>query len=57
MARRAPARRTPTAYQTYQAGSSPDRLSSNITYENNYCVRVTGQCFIAQNDQRGLRLS
>ena len=38
-------------YQTYQAGSSP-RWSSNITYENNYCVRVTGQCFIAQNDQR-----
>jgi parallel beta-helix repeat protein len=38
-------------YQTYQAGSST-RLSSSITYENNYCVRVTGQCFIAQNDQR-----
>jgi parallel beta-helix repeat protein len=38
-------------YQTYQAGSGP-RLSSNILFENNYCVRVTGQCFIAQNDQR-----
>jgi parallel beta-helix repeat protein len=38
-------------YQTYQAGSSA-RPSSSIAYENNYCVRVTGQCFIAQNDQR-----
>ena len=38
-------------YQSYQAGSTP-RLSSNILYENNYCVRVTGQCIIAQNDLR-----
>ena len=38
-------------YQTYQSSSSP-RLSSNIDFENNYCLRVTGQCFIAQNDQR-----
>ena len=38
-------------YQAYQASSSP-RLSSNIIYENNYCVRVTGQCIIVQNDQR-----
>ena len=38
-------------FQAYQAGSSP-RLSSNILYENNYCVRVTGQCFIVQNDLR-----
>jgi parallel beta-helix repeat protein len=33
-------------YQAYQAGSKPARLSSNILYENNYCVRVTGQCVI-----------
>ena len=39
-------------YQAYQAGSKPARLSSNILYENNYCVRVTGQCMIVQNDQR-----
>jgi parallel beta-helix repeat protein len=39
-------------YQAYQAGSKPARLSSNILYENNYCVRVTGQCIIVQNDQR-----
>jgi parallel beta-helix repeat protein len=38
-------------YQSYQASGSP-RLSSNILYENNYCVRVTGQCFIAQNNLR-----
>ena len=38
-------------YQSYQAGSTP-RLSSNILYENNYCVRVTGQCIIVQNDLR-----
>jgi hypothetical protein len=38
-------------YQAYQAGSGP-RLSSNIVYENNYCVRVTGQCIIVQNDLR-----
>jgi parallel beta-helix repeat protein len=39
-------------YQTYQAGSGSPRYSGNIDFENNYCVRVTGQCFIAQNDQR-----
>ena len=39
-------------YQAYQAGKKPARLSSNILYENNYCVRVTGQCMIVQNDQR-----
>ena len=38
-------------FQAYQAGSSP-RLSSNILYENNYCLRVTGQCVILQNDLR-----
>jgi parallel beta-helix repeat protein len=38
-------------FQAYQAGSSP-RLSSNILIENNYCVRVTGQCVILQNDLR-----
>ena len=38
-------------FQSYQAGGSP-RLSSNILFENNYCVRVTGQCFIAQNNLR-----
>ena len=38
-------------FQAYQAGSSP-RLSSNILIENNYCVRVTGQCVIVQNDLR-----
>jgi parallel beta-helix repeat protein len=38
-------------FQSYQASGSP-RLSSNILYENNYCVRVTGQCFIAQNNLR-----
>jgi parallel beta-helix repeat protein len=38
-------------YQAYQSGGTP-RLSSNILIENNYCVRVTGQCIILQNDQR-----
>ena len=33
-------------------GRQPPRLSSNILYENNYCVRVTGQCIIVQNDLR-----
>ncbi|HEX8518950.1 MAG TPA: right-handed parallel beta-helix repeat-containing protein [Pseudonocardia sp.] len=38
-------------FQSYQSGGSP-RLSSGILFENNYCVRVTGQCVILQNDQR-----
>jgi parallel beta-helix repeat protein len=38
-------------YQAYQSGGTA-RLSSNILIENNYCVRVTGQCIILQNDQR-----
>ena len=37
--------------QSYQSGSGP-RAASNILFENNYCVRVTGQCVILQNDQR-----
>ena len=38
-------------FQAYQAGSGA-RSSSNILIENNYCVRVTGQCVIVQNDLR-----
>src|SRR6185369_6945032 len=37
--------------QNYQS-SSTVRKASNLDFENNYCVRVTGQCFISQNDQR-----
>jgi hypothetical protein len=38
-------------FQAYQSGGTP-RLSSNILYENNYCLRVNGQCMIVQNDLR-----
>ena len=38
-------------FQAYQSGDSP-RTSSNVLYENNDCVRVTGQCMIIQNDLR-----
>jgi parallel beta-helix repeat protein len=38
-------------FQAYQASGKP-RLSSNVLYENNYCLRVTGQCIIVQNDLR-----
>lgn len=38
-------------FQSYQSGGGA-RLSSNILFENNYCVRLTGQCVILQNDQR-----
>jgi hypothetical protein len=37
--------------QAYQSGGGA-RLSSNILIEDNYCVRVTGQCIILQNDLR-----
>ena len=52
-ATRAPVRRTPIATRPIRLAAAA-RLSANITYENNYCVRVTGQCFIVQNDQRKL---
>ena len=38
-------------FQAYQGGSTK-RYSSGVVIENNYCVRVTGQCIILQNDQR-----
>ena len=38
-------------FQAYQGGSTK-RYSSGVLIENNYCVRVTGQCIILQNDQR-----
>ena len=47
---RVPVRRTPTASRPTRPAAP--RLSSNILFENNYCVRVTGQCVILQNDLR-----
>ena len=47
---RVPVRRIPTASSPIRPAAP--RLSSNILFENNYCVRVTGQCFIAQNNLR-----
>ena len=37
-------------FQAYQASSGRGLQQHPI--ENNYCVRVTGQCFIVQNDLR-----
>jgi parallel beta-helix repeat protein len=38
-------------FQAYQS-SGGARRSSNVLYENNYCLRVNGQCMIIQNDLR-----
>ena len=49
--RRAPARRTATvSRRTRPAAARGCPATSSI--ENNYCVRVTGQCVIVQNDLR-----
>ena len=37
--------------QNYQ-NSVRTTLSSNVTVENNYCIRVSGQCLIMQNEHR-----
>ncbi|MGH8795239.1 MAG: hypothetical protein ACRDXX_21685 [Stackebrandtia sp.] len=38
--------------QNYQHSSQTDVTSYDVTVENNYCVRVSGQCLIMQNTHR-----
>jgi hypothetical protein len=39
-------------FQNYQSSKDTSIQSSNVTIEDNYCLRVSGQCLIMQNEHR-----
>jgi hypothetical protein len=39
-------------FQNYQNSHDASIKSSNVTIEDNYCLRVSGQCLIMQNEHR-----